>query len=289
MRPLFPFALTVAALALATAASAQVVFYERNNFEGRSFHTEGPVNDFAHFGFNDRASSVVVQQDRWQLCEDAGFGGRCVVLGAGRYPSLGAIGLNDRISSARAVDGGQPADHRHDDRHDDRPDWRHDGRQDHAPQAYAPPPQSLPEYRRRDHERLFEARVTSVRAVVGTQGQRCWVEREQVSDGRGNQVPATIAGAVIGGIIGHQFGGGFGKDLATAGGVVAGAAVGSHLGAGSDRSSVRPVQHCSGSPGPAHPAYWDVSYRWRGVENRVQMTAAPGRTVTVNRLGEPRE
>jgi uncharacterized protein YcfJ len=36
------------------------------------------------------------------------------------------------------------------------------------------------------------------------------------------------------------------------------------------------------------PAYWDVSYNFRGVEHRTQLSAAPGRTIPVNQSGEPR-
>jgi uncharacterized protein YcfJ len=34
--------------------------------------------------------------------------------------------------------------------------------------------------------------------------------------------------------------------------------------------------------------YWDVTYEFRGDEHRVQLSAPPGRTVTVNAQGEPR-
>ena len=66
----------------------QVIFYENDGFGGRSFTTEKQVNNFQRFGFNDRASSVVVIGDRWEVCEDTGFSGRCVVLRPGRYASL---------------------------------------------------------------------------------------------------------------------------------------------------------------------------------------------------------
>jgi uncharacterized protein YcfJ len=39
---------------------------------------------------------------------------------------------------------------------------------------------------------------------------------------------ATVAGAVIGGAIGNQFGGGSGKDILTAGGAVAGGLAGNN-------------------------------------------------------------
>ena len=37
------------------------------------------------------------------------------------------------------------------------------------------------------------------------------------------------------------------------------------------------------------PQYWDVTYVFRGVEHHVQMSAAPGPTITVNGNGEPRQ
>jgi uncharacterized protein YcfJ len=103
-------------------------------------------------------------------------------------------------------------------------------------------------------------------------------------------VPAAIAGALIGGILGHQVGGGRGKDLATVGGVVAGAAIGANIGRdGQQQADVgQDVQRCEGTPGQARPDYWDVTYLFRGQEHRVQMSSAPGKTVRVNELGEPR-
>lgn len=255
-------ALTVAAATV--QASAQVTFYEREGFDGRSFTADRQVRSFTRFGFNDRASSAVVQRGRWEVCTDVRFEGRCVLLRRGRYASLDALGLNDRISSVRPV---QRATRYDDDR--------------------APLPQPVYDSTRRPNERLFEAPVTSVRAVVGPPQNRCWVERQQVSRGEGTNVPGAIAGAFLGGILGHQIGGGTGRDLATAGGVVAGAAVGSNIGR-DDRAETRDVQRCASVPGNARPEFWDVTYDFRGTEHRIQTMAPPGATVTVNRDGEPR-
>ena len=260
-------ALAAAAVTLATQASAQVTFYENERFEGRSFTTQRQVGNFERYGFNDRASSVVVRSDRWEVCEDARFGGRCVVLREGRYPSLAAMGLNDRVSSVRNVSRNARVD-------DDR---------------YAPVP--VYDAQRRNNERLYEADVTSVRAVLGQPEQRCWVEREQVAEDRSEaNIPASIAGAVIGGILGHQVGGGRGKDIATAGGAVAGAALGANVGrdGGGQQMRTQDVRRCTNTPSQARPDYWDVTYTFRGQEHRMQMTTPPGRTVTVNRQGEPR-
>ena len=147
------------------------------------------------------------------------------------------------------------------------------------------------DYRRRNNERLYEANVTSVRAVVGTPGQRCWIEREHVVQDRSNaNVPAVNAGALVGGILGHQVGSGTGRVIATVGGAVAGAALGANLGRdrGGQQAQTQDIQRCENVPDQARPDYWNVTYNFRGEAHRIQMTAPPGPTVTVNDRGEPR-
>ena len=95
--------LAFAALAFAAQATAQITFYEQADFSGRSFTAERQVGDFARIGFNDHAASAVVAAERWEVCEMAGFVGRCVVLRPGRYPSPASMGLNDRVSSVRDI------------------------------------------------------------------------------------------------------------------------------------------------------------------------------------------
>jgi uncharacterized protein YcfJ len=156
---------------------------------------------------------------------------------------------------------------------------------------YAPAPVAVYDNRRRDEERIFEANVTSVRAVVGPPEQRCWMEREEVAATRGEpNVGGAVLGALVGGVLGHQVGGGVGKDIATVGGAVAGAAVGANVGRNNNGTpaTTRDVQKCATQPSNAAPAFWDVSYTFRGVEHRIQMTAPPGATIPVNAQGEPR-
>jgi uncharacterized protein YcfJ len=247
--------------------SSQVIFYENEGFSGRSFTADKQVMNFQRFGFNDRASSAVVLGDRWEACEDIRFGGRCVVLRPGRYPSLARMGLNDRVSSVRSIAASTRFDE----------------------SRYAPAPTAVYDNRRRDQERIYEANVTSVRAVVGTPEQRCWVEKEQVPQERsGANIPGALVGAVIGGILGHQVGGGRGQDIATVGGAVAGGAVGSQVGRTSGGVQTKDVQRCENLPTQSKADYWDVTYSFRGVEHRVQMTTQPGATVSVNEKGEPR-
>jgi uncharacterized protein YcfJ len=185
------------------------------------------------------------------------------------------MGMNDRLSSTRAIGAG--------------------GRFDDDRYAPVPPPPPAPvadyNYRRPGDDRLYEAHVISARAVVGPPEQRCWVEREHVPQDRSQaNVPAALAGALIGGVLGHQIGNGRGQDLATVGGVVAGAAVGANVGRGDGGQEAygRDVQRCEEVPGRGRPSYWEVLYRFRGQEHRAQMTAPPGPTLLVNERGEPR-
>ena len=88
---------------------------------------------------------MVVESGRWEVCEDIRLQGHCVMLRKGSYETLRGLGLENRISSVRPLG---------------------------ASERYvneAPTPVARPnyEYRRRPNEAVFEAPVTSVRAVVG--------------------------------------------------------------------------------------------------------------------------
>ena len=256
------------AIVAATQAAAQITFYEGEGFRGRAFTTDRAVGNLDRFGFNDRASSVVVDRGRWEVCEHARFEGRCVMLRRGSYDSLRGLGMNARISSVRPV-----------------------VREAHAMiEAPEPLPEPTYEYRQRPRERLIQVPVTSVRAVLGPPQQRCWVEHQQVVENRGSaNVPGAVVGALIGGVLGHQIGGGTGRDVATAGGAVAGAALGANAGRVDGGPVVygHDVQKCAAAPsGP--PQYWDVIYSFRGIEHRIQMASPPGPTITVNDNGDPR-
>ena len=93
MRSRLKIAIISAGLILATQAAAQVTFYEGEDFRGVSFRVDTTIRNFAPLGFNDRASSAVVDQGRWEVCEDARFEGRCTVLRPGSYDSLGGMGM----------------------------------------------------------------------------------------------------------------------------------------------------------------------------------------------------
>lgn len=105
-------------------------------------------------------------------------------------------------------------------------------------------------YRRRANERVTEVPVTNVRAIMGEANQRCWVERQQA--------PVDPGAAVIAGILGYQIGG-----------------------------ASQDVQRCTTVQG--RPAYYEVTYNYRGSLRTVQMEAPPANNrIVVNERGEPR-
>ncbi|HET9339366.1 MAG TPA: beta/gamma crystallin-related protein [Casimicrobiaceae bacterium] len=244
----------VAALA-APLAAAQVTLYGDDGFRGPSYGINWDVANLDPYGFNDRAQSVIIERGRWEFCSDAYFSGRCTVLMPGQYPSLGAMGLASTVSSVRRVADGRPS-----------------GYQPAPPPAYG--------YYPRYGETLYQADVTAVRAVGGPPERRCWVEGRRYSD---RNVAGAVVGGILGGVLGHQIGGGRGQDVATALGAVGGAVVGSNVAGGRHGG----VERCT-TEYPGAPAYYDVSYRFRGRDYRAQLSFPPGPTITVNGRGEPR-
>jgi uncharacterized protein YcfJ len=242
-----------------------ITFYENDGFNGRSFTLKDTLGDFRRGGFNDDASSIVVRGDRWVVCEHTNYEGKCAILRPGLYPSLGSIGFNDRISSARELPNGQPID----------------------PNRFMPPPVPWFDWHARPSERLYDVQISWVRAVYGTPQQHCWVEREQVVQ-HGDPAGGAIIGGLVGGILGHELAGRGDKTVGGAAGAIIGATIGANASQGYVSSSQN-VQRCGPVAGSARPAYWDVMYVFRGAEHHVQMTAPPpNNMLRVNEAGEPR-
>jgi hypothetical protein len=223
--------LGLAGILVAAQAAAQVTFYEEQGFRGRSLTTEGTIWNLDRYGFNDRAESAVISGGRWEACEDARFEGRCVILEPGSYPSLGQVGLDHRISSIRPADETRI------------------GYEAPPPYVVAAPDVVVA----RPDDGRYEARVISVRAVLGGPGQQCWVEKQQIG-------PLELPGAIIGGTI----------DLL------------------SGRQSTEYIQRCRTVPSGARPEYWDVTYEFHGIQHHAQLSAPPGETIAVYSNGEPR-
>jgi len=124
------------------------------------------------------------------------------------------------------------------------------------------------------------ARVVSVTAVTGPH-QVCTNETvtEQRKPNDQHQVAGTVIGAIAGGVIGNQFGGGRGKTLATVGGAVGGGAVGKEVQKNhQSRDTVTHVVkrcHMVDQPAGAAPLY-DVVYAYQGENIRVRLDHDPG-------------
>ena len=159
-------------------------------------------------------------------------------------------------------------------------------------------------------------RVSAPRRECSTEQLTSYDERrvrpqyrqEYYSESRQNSGAGAVLGAIVGGVIGHQFGNSRGgRDRGTAAGAVIGGFIGNDIersNNGYDRYDngyrrasaydveripvTRDVQRCN-NVASTTPAYWDVTYDYRGREHRAQMSAPPGNTIAVNSNGEPRQ
>ena len=86
----------------AAPSRGSVELFTLPNFGGNRYLLNQDLDNFSNGGFNDRISSFVITGGQWEMCIDAGFRGRCVVFGPGRYANLGQ--LSNQLSSMRRVD-----------------------------------------------------------------------------------------------------------------------------------------------------------------------------------------
>jgi uncharacterized protein YcfJ len=153
-----------------------------------------------------------------------------------------------------------------------------------APMAFAQPYNG-----ERDRYREDTARVISSQPVyaAGEQKEECWNPRaghyEERRDSHGaNTLGGTAAGAVIGGIIGHQF-----NDRAgTALGAIAGGAVGHEVAknrSGDEQDDLDYSRCRTVSAGSGDVVGYDVTYEYRGQQYTTRMDHDPGRRVALGR------
>ncbi|MGI9248082.1 MAG: glycine zipper 2TM domain-containing protein [Woeseiaceae bacterium] len=149
---------------------------------------------------------------------------------------------------------------------------------------------------RNDRAMYDYAKVTSTQPIVNyvtvkTPVRECWEEMQYYTvDRRGRYGGgATLVGALIGGVVGHQFGSGRGNDAATVAGTLIGAAVGSDASRkrydkyGAERIA-RPVERCE-TRYQAHQEEridgYRVTYRYHGQKYVTEMPYDPGRKIRV--------
>jgi uncharacterized protein YcfJ len=124
--------------------------------------------------------------------------------------------------------------------------------------------------------------VTPVREAASAPQQVCHDEvvtqHKPVQDT--HQIAGTAIGAVAGGLLGNQIGGGKGRTLATVAGAVGGGYAGHEIQANHQQNATvsSTQRHCTtvaGSSGDKVVAY-DVSYEYNGVTRTVRMDHDPG-------------
>lgn len=79
----------------------RVILFANPNFRGESIAISGVNGALDRSGFNDAATSMIVEGGRWLFCTEPYFRGDCKVVGPGRYAALAPLGLDRAISSIR--------------------------------------------------------------------------------------------------------------------------------------------------------------------------------------------
>jgi len=78
----------------------RLVLFDQRNFRGQSVQVDEATTSLS--GFDGRAESVQVEGGTWEICTEASYRGRCVVVSADAS-DLGRIGLRNNVGSARPV------------------------------------------------------------------------------------------------------------------------------------------------------------------------------------------
>ena len=95
----------LAVLAFASVCgAADLTLFTDAEFQGRPLNVVIDLRQLGSLNFNDRASSVVIENGAWVLCTEEDFAGKCVTLEPGKYHSLRELGLEDTITSVRRRD-----------------------------------------------------------------------------------------------------------------------------------------------------------------------------------------
>ena len=152
------------------------------------------------------------------------------------------------------------------------------------------------------------ARVTNVRPIVETYQvsepvEQCFEERVPVEryahGGRKESRTPEILGAILGAAVGHQFGGGRGKDVATVAGAVLGGSIGRDIKNDSRRhyrddhyqgARYQTVSRCEVTEvyrTEEQIVGYDVSYEYQGTVYHTRMPNDPGRQIRVKVIVQP--
>ncbi len=135
-----------------------------------------------------------------------------------------------------------------------------------------------------DYAKVVSAQPIVRTVTVKTPVRECWQETQYYStyERRRGASGRALAGAVIGGVIGHQFGSGRGKDAAT----VAGSMIGAAIGHGPARrvDVAEPIERCAvryENRLEERIDGYQVVYRYHGQTYSTRMPYDPGKKIKV--------
>ncbi len=133
---------------------------------------------------------------------------------------------------------------------------------------------------------VIEAQPVRQQVRIPVENQVCWDEQVVRPVPVRRSAAPGIFGAIIGGVIGHQFGGGSGQDIMTAAGAVVGASVASEAQYRRypDRYYQATEQRCETQTEWRYEdriVAWDVTYEFNGERYRSQLQQAPGDRIRI--------
>jgi len=138
----------------------------------------------------------------------------------------------------------------------------------------------------RDKARVLNSKPIYEVVRVNQPEERCWTERIHHRGGsRTESYTPTIAGAIVGGVVGNQFGHGRGKDAMTVAGVLLGGSIGNDLGKKPSRGYVTNEQRCElVDHYREHEELvgYDVTYKYKGKVFHTRTDREPGKFIDVH-------
>ena len=143
---------------------------------------------------------------------------------------------------------------------------------------------------RYDYAKVISSEPVLRYVTVSTPVRECWDDVEYYTDHRYSRGTgaSTLFGALVGGVIGHQFGSGRGNDAATVAGSLIGAAVGHdsarRRGGYETVQYSRPVKRCKTVVRQRREERidgYDVVYRYKGQRYSTRLPYDPGRELRV--------
>lgn len=137
-----------------------------------------------------------------------------------------------------------------------------------------------------DYARVVDVQPRYETHRVPVDREICWEEEQYERVGGGRSAGSTIVGALIGGVVGNQFGSGDGRKAATAAGALLGGAIGHEQNRRRHPARYRPVvqERCEIQRDYREESVisgYEVAYRYRGETYHTTTREHPGDRIRV--------